>query len=113
LEIYSYSYKLPFSYKGKELAIEFSLDSTHDESELEDIEVREALYKLMARVNDMELTEDLITYDGVLDIWLPANQIRELLVHRIDYLFENGMLISYLEKVDVIETNEDDSDLTI
>ena len=105
-DIYTYSFRLPFIFKGKDFYLNFSLDSLNSESELQVSEIKEAIFRLMSRVSDMELTEDLITFDGELTFWLPANQIRELLVHRVDYLVGNDLIFSYLQKIDSIESDD-------
>lgn len=104
--IHTYAYRLPFTFKGRDLGIDFTVVSGNSEAELTLEEIRNTLFRLIARANDMELTENIVTSKGMLDIWLPANQIRELLIKRIDYLVDNDLMNSYLEKIEVIDADE-------
>jgi hypothetical protein len=103
-----YRYSLPFTFKERSLSFEFYVESSNEEENLSQEEIQNSIFRLMSRVNDMELTEDLITFDGTLDIWLPANNIRELLVHRIDSLVAQDMLFDGIQKIDESKTDEED-----
>lgn len=102
-----FNLSLPFVFKGKSLKIDFPVESESVFEELTPSHVRNSLFRHMARVNDMELTEDLITFQGIMDIWLPPDKVRELIVHRVEMLIEIESLMESISQVEL--TNLDDA----